>query len=54
MSKGSFTLCDCDCDSSDRNKRVVQDSMEVFTVDYVTATTSPAPMQPIASKNKSQ
>ena len=31
--KGSFTLCIFyDCDSSYRNKWVVQDSMEVFTL----------------------
>ena len=34
--KGSFTLCvffsDCDCDSSYHNKKVAQDSMEVFAL----------------------
>ena len=32
--KGSFALCDCACDFSYRNKWVVQDSMEEFTLCY--------------------
>ena len=48
----STFFSDCDCDSSYRNKWVVQESMEVFTL--CDCTTSQIPMSPIISKNKSQ
>ena len=41
---------DCDCDSCYRNKWVVQNTMEVFTLCDCT----PALVQPIVRKNKSQ
>ena len=50
-----FTLCECDSDSSNHNKWVPQDLMEVFTLCHCKNITSPKTVHSLEAKtNRSQ